>query len=710
MKLHIFAKKITALFLVICIVFLFASCSGKGISVSDKIKTVSAEKPESSLHTQDKSSLTSVTKSGLYELFFDEKNCSIAVKDSTGAYWYALPETENTEASMISLTVSDGSTEYILNSQDNSVAYGNAKAEKTDSGVKIKYTLSEKKDKPKFGIPVTLELSLKDGLLSASVNCDKVVSGVSGFMVTKLSVMPLFGATAEKTAGDFIVIPDGSGALINLEKSEDADYKIDTYGGDLAVADKTEHYSIIPAFGLHKGNGAVAAIVTKGDALSQICAQTRKSGLSGVYASFNLTPNSDKSIADSSYGGEVSVSYKFVSGSSASYGGIASVCKEQLIRNGMLSTRSVSTENELPLSVTLIGCMNRAMGTTTEYTNFQNAYDIITLLKSKGINSISLRYDGALSGGIRQKELGKAKISSKLGGKSGFEELQSYMDTQGFNMYLNLNMTTSASGGNKAVGVNKRKVETSVENIFKGYITSSDTFDYVGLSGSSLSDNVVSFMNKMRDVNVSGYCLGDVGSVLFSDMSGKTMDRQAYADEIFSQAIALSTNKNLMVENGNLYALKNASVISKIPMNTTYEESESYEGVPFVQMILHGTVEYTGGYLNLSEDMDKDILRLIDYGAMPAFCWTNSDYTPKDIDESALYYDNWTSESLNVYNTFNTVFSGLRNARMTDRKKIQEGLFCTEYNNETYVYVNYTDSDISYNNMTIKAGSYLRVN
>ena len=80
MKLHIFARKITALFLAICIVFLFASCSGKGISVSDKIKTVSAEKPESSLHTQDKSALTSVTKSGLYELFFDEKNCSAPVR------------------------------------------------------------------------------------------------------------------------------------------------------------------------------------------------------------------------------------------------------------------------------------------------------------------------------------------------------------------------------------------------------------------------------------------------------------------------------------------------------------------------------------------------------------------------------------------------------------------------------------------------------
>lgn len=710
MKLHIFTRKLTALIMAVAMAFLFASCGGHKITVSDSVKVISAEKPSPSLHTQDKAALKSIIKSGLYELLLDEKNCSVAVKDSAGTYWYALPETENAEGAMLSLRVSDGKTTYVLNSQDNAVAFGNAETKKTDNGVELRYTLSEKKDKPQFKIPVTLEIVLKDGLMSVSVNCEKIVSGVSGFVVTDLSVMPSFGATAEKNTGDFILVPDGSGALINLEKSKDANYRIETYGSDPAVKSSSEHFSIIPAFGFHRGNGAFAAVVTNGDAISEICAATKEKGLSGVYANFNLAPASEKLIAERPYDGSVSVSYKFVSGSSVSYGGIAAVCKEQLIRSGKLSTRSVSTEGELPLNVTLIGCLNRTIGATSEYTGFRNAYDIITLLKSKGVDAISLRYDGALSDGIRQKALAKAGLSSKLGGKKAYEELQNYMNTQGFKMFLNLNMTTSASGGSKAGSVSGGKVEVSVPNLFKGYVTSAETFDYTGLAYSKLSESVVSFMNRMKEHNVSGYCLDDVGSVLFSDMSGKYVDRQKYADEIFSQAIAISTNRDLMVENGNLYVLKNAGIISQIPMDTTYEESEAYEGVPFVQMILHGTVEYTGPYLNLSENMDKTMLHLIDYGALPAFCWTNSDYTPKDVEKSALYYDNWTSKSLDVYESFNSVFSDLRNARMTDRRKLQEGLYRTEYNNETYVYVNYTDSDISYNNMTIKAGSYLRVN
>ena len=50
------------------------------------------------------------------------------------------------------------------------------------------------------------------------------------------------------------------------------------------------------------------------------------------------------------------------------------------------------------------------------------------MLKSKGVDAISLRYDGALSDGIRQKALAKAGLSSKLGGKKAYEELQNYMN------------------------------------------------------------------------------------------------------------------------------------------------------------------------------------------------------------------------------------------------------------------------------------------
>lgn len=705
-----FPIKITVILLIISLLLTFTACSGNGVSVSSSIEKVVPSDVSADVHTQKSENLKSVLKSGLYELLLDETNCSVALKDTSDKIWYTLPEESNTEASLLSLTVSDGKTEYVLNSQDSSVALGTASASVKDSGVTISYVLSEKSDSPKFKIKANLNITLHDGSLTASVNCSKLETGLSDFKITKLSVLPYFGSVSAPASGDFILIPDGCGGYIDLASAEESTYALQTYGVDYAVSKDNSHPAIIPVFGLRSGTSAFSGAVTEGDALSEIISNTSKDGLNRVYASFDITPNSDSVIAENSYGGKVSVTYKFISGSAATYSGLASMCREQLIRDGMLSTRSTKYSDDLPLCITLIGCMNKALGSISEYTSFENAEDIAAVLKSKGINSLTLRYDGALSGGLKQKVLSKAKLASGLGNKKEFESLRDYLSSQGFDFYLTLNLISAASGGKSAGAAYQSAVEISEPNMWKGYIGNSDNFELNGLAASKLISNVVSFMNNMKDYDIQGYCVADAGNYLFSDFSDGFTDRQAYSDSIFSQTIALSTNKNLMVDGGNLYTLKNARIISDIPMSTGYEESGAYSAVPFVQMILHGTVEYTSGYLNLSDDIDTLVLKSIEFGALPSFCWTYSDYIPSEAEMSQLFYDNWTATALEVYTKFNQVMNGLDSAKMTDRTVIQDGLHCTEYNGETYIYVNYTDFDIEYNNMTVKAHSYLRVN
>lgn len=710
--------KWTCLALAVCMLLTLTSCFGAGsvYTVQGTPKLITVEKPNSSYHVSKK--MKSVLKSGLYELFLDEANCSFALKDTADTLWYALPTTDNSVASLLTLEVTNGEETYVLNSQDNSVAFGTAKAKTTENGIDFSYVLSEKKDSPQFKISVTLTVTLTDGQLSASVDCSELSSGVKGFCISKLSILPHFGAVAQADEGDFLLIPDGSGALVNLSKAGDAEYSVTTYGADYAVKEDSSHNAIIAAFGLKNDNSAFAGIVTDGDAVSEINAETLKDGIDNIYASFDITPNGltktgdnqyDFALAKQSYTGSAAVCYRFISGSSATYSGLASMCREQLVRDGMLSTRSVSDEEELPLNVTLIGGIKNTIMGTSEYTTFENAEDIAAVLKAKGINALTIKYDGALSGGLEQENIGRAGLLSKLGKDDDYELLQSYLASQGFGFYLTVDLITTASSGEKADGVLHSGVNMSFNNEITKYL-GPDTFDRSGLAAKNLTSNVVEFMNEMKDLNVPGYCIGDAGYVLYSDFSDGYTDRQTYSENIFGQAIALSTNKNLMVEHGNLYTLKNALLVSNIPMGVSYDETAAYSSIPFVQMILHGTVEYTGEYLNLASNYDATLLRALEYGALPSFKWTNNEYIPKDADSSLLYYDNWTTQALEIYNTFNAVMADLRGARMTDHRIIQNGVSCTEYNNETYLYVNYTDADVTYNNLTIKAGSYLRVN
>ncbi|NLL63952.1 MAG: hypothetical protein GX241_06990 [Ruminococcaceae bacterium] len=694
-------------------IFSFTGCVGNGvITKASEIKIIMPTDVNKKYHTSNENTVKSLIKSGLYELYLDESNFAIALKDTSGTLWYALPSTGDKDAAMLVIEVTDGKTTYILNSQDNSVAFGKAKFEAFENGINFNYVFQEKEKEPTFKIPVSLALTLEDGKFDATVDTS-TIRAPKGYQVSKISIMPYFGAVTSAKEGDYIVIPDGCGALINLVEAEDSTYVLDTYGADFAVKDSNEHPSIFGMFGIKNGANAFAGIITEGDALSKIHAKTLKHGPHIAYASFDITPNAnfrDKFVlADETFEGKIGVTYKFISGSATTYSGLAFLTSEQFIRAGLLSTRLVSSETELPLNITLIGCMNKAFGNTIAYTTFENAENIVSVLKAKGINSINLKYDGALGGGLRQRSIGSVGFAGKLGNKKEFESLKNYHIGQDFDLYVTLNMISSTSHGRTATGTISNSVEIKFPNELQEYIVTK-TFDFKGLTAKDLPRNVVSFMNKMNKYDVPGYCIEDAGKVIFSDLSNGFTDRQTFSKDIFTQAIALSTNKNLMVTNGNLYALKNANIISELPITTSYQESEAYERIPFVQMVLHGTVEYTSDYLNLAKDYDTLLLRLIEYGALPAFKFTFVDYVPKGAESSILYYGNYTAIALDAYNTFNLALGDLRSAKMTNHYKIQEGLFCTEYNNETYIYVNYTDSDIMYRNLTIKAKSYLRVN
>ena len=623
-------KKALCLLLAFTFLFSFSSCS-KHYSY-DTLKAVAATNAGDAYHTADSDNFTSYLKSGLYELLVDKTNFSIGLLDSSGKTWYALPDTENSVGAMLSLELTNGASRYELNSQDNAVAFGKATCTELDTGVVFTYTFQDKAENPKFQIPISLEISLLDGQLSATVDMSKAELG--SYTILNLSIMPTFGAVVTPATDDFILLPDGCGAVINLATAGEASYSLDTYGADTYLEDESEHPASFGMFGIKNGNSVVAGMVTSSDTISKVKAVT--GDVDYAFMFFDEPGNSDV----------LTVSYKFISGSAATYASIASICREQFTKDGMLSTRVTSSKSLIPVNISLEGSTK---------TNFENAEDLAGIFKAKGINSLNIRYENAIKG---------TKYNKNLGGKSELNSLISYTSSQGFGLYL-------------------------------GVALSNDSKTTFGLS-----NRVEKILNNLKNIDVPGFCITDVGTKL---ESSSTTTRAAFAKEISTQANALSANRNLMVDGCNLYTLKNANIVSSVPMTTSYETSDSYVAVPFVQMLLHGSIEYFGEYINTAADATESILKSIEYGALPAYRFSFSS-------NSDIYYEDWTSSVLSTYATFNDVFEGLSTAKMTGHKQIQTGLMRTEYNNETYIYVNYTDSDISYNGLTIKAKSYLRVN
>ncbi|MDO5448743.1 MAG: DUF5696 domain-containing protein [Clostridia bacterium] len=624
-------KKITSLLLVLALILSFAGCSAH--FTEEGLKTVNATAMGEAYHTSVAENYKSVMKSGLYELLLDEKNCAIALKDTTGSIWYSMPTVSNSVGSVLSVDATDGSKRYYLNSQDNAVALGTASCVTHEDGLEITYNLQDKASNPAFELPITLKISLEDGVLVASVDTSKIETSHT---IIGIDILPTFGAVAEPTSGDFILVPDGPGAMIDLSTAGESEYVFDTYGTDPRNTDENPHPALFGAFGLKCGSSAFAGIVTDGDAISKIKATT--STVDNVYASFSYPTNEN-----------LEVSYKFISGSAATYASLASMCREQFIRDGMFSTRVVSADKSVPLNVTVV-----ADGSN----KYENIEDMMSVLKAKGINDINLRYDNVIR---------NFKVSKNVGSNKELDSLRDYLSSQGFGFFVTVNF-----------------FDKSISNPEK------------------LSSKIISFSKRVSSYNFEGYVIGDVGTTL---SSSREYSRQDYAKNIFSQAISISTNKNLMVDHGNLYAVKNANIVSCLPITTSYEESESYTAIPFAQMIFRGAAEYTSPYLNsFDEDSyQKMLLRSLEFGAMPAFSLSFDE-------DDATYYENWSAKALEAYDLFESAMKEIRGAKMTDHKKLANGLYLSEYNNETYIYVNYTSETAYYNGLTINANSFLRVN
>ena len=216
-------------------------------------------------------------------------------------------------------------------------------------------------------------------------------------------------------------------------------------------------------------------------------------------------------------------------------------------------------------------------------------------------------------------------------------------------------------------------------------------------------------MSDTRYYSFTGYCLNDAGAVLYSDFSSNGFLRDAAAD-IISEAIApLSTGHSTMASNGNFYMLKNIDSVINIPIKSTVSQSGAYFSIPFVQLVLHGIVDYSGDPINTSINLEETLLKHIEYGACPHFEW-NYEPLSDETESDPFYYDNTINTAAEFYTEANENLNDLRDARMTDHYEVDDGIFCTEYDTGSMIYVNYTNNDYSTLGIVVEARSFLRVN
>lgn len=674
---------------------------------------ISAKAPTQEFHySESQNSFTEkAAASGLIELYIDPDSKSFGIFETGNRrLWSALPLLETVaqgeelsdSASIATLKVLGGKDIYYLNTQDNSLAYKKASYKLIDGGAEFTYdlfadeitSLKTEYDKNDIGFRIILSVTLKDG--SMLVDCKHSnLTGNPDAYIESIDLLNSFGAYNDSKENDFLLVPDGSGAIIKTsiydESFESLSFSV--YGNDPSNPVESTGSAIVPAFGIKHGETAFVTIIENGDSFATIHASkaTSLSEYNRVFSSFGITPvkyaDNNIYVSEKKYDGDISLCYRFLTGNNATYAGLASACREQLIRNSVLSTKTVNKADYIPCFLSL-----------ESNTSFEQATDMLTHMKSKGINNISLRYSGAFKGGDESRVESVLKLSKESGGRNGLAELNEYAAKQKMSIYFDINLI---SGNNvpddeKVMNIFRKDAETEIKNRTLASLN-------------TLSKVITSVLNSTDTQEFSGFCINDAGSVLYSDFSKNGISRHNAAQIISSGIAPLSTEKSIMAVTGNFYMIKSVDSIVNMPMGISASASGAYVSIPFVPLILHGIVDYTGDAINTQINKEQAMLKYVEYGACPHFAWSYESQSDKP-ETDIYYYDNTINVASEYYAKSNSVLNDLRDARMTDHYQVADGIFCTEYDTGSLIYVNYTDEAFETLGVTVEARSFIRVN
>ena len=742
-----------SLILIICMLAsLLYGCSAEKTRVySLSEETIKTKKSLSLSYTTTGATKSGkISSSGMTTLFTDRKTASPIIKNQDDL-WRALPKSTNSSAddvpAVLTLEVLHEGQRYILNSQTDAVKLQNPVSRKTDKGVCTEYafTLETGKDKAEFTVPV--EFYVEDGSFFVSVICSDIVSTNSEFVITKMRLMDYFGSNTGASDGDFILVPDNSGAVIDTYNAqndfENLSFRI--YG------DVESNEAYMPAFGMKHKDSAFIAMIEKGDAIATVnAAVAAHSGYNRVGAEFELTETMIKENGDNkkiyvsgeTYKGEIRICYSFIHGNNANYSGMAIACREHLIRTGVLSADTVEDTGDLPFILTTTGDAGLVSGRpSSNLTNYEQLIDMLTYLKGKGFSNIYIRYKGTLTGAPNQNNISNCEPIKTLGSQEDFKELTEYLSAQQMKLFFDLGYTTASSVSLKG-SATARDISGSPYSLLRTNLFGVTSMASL-VSYDRIEENVISIFalaGKNRLINI---CVNDASSFLYSDSkSGAT--RTEVMEMLREENASLTTIGELMTEKGNFYMLKNVSVISSLPAETSVKESDCYKAVPFIELVLHGTTQYSTGPINLSSDPQTAMLKCVEYGALPQFEWcyeditvaeeqqtektnaesgeseeTNDEAHDKEETETTTAeeentvmpysYSDWATTAFTFYDKANRALGNIRDLRMTDHYEVQPGVFCTEYG-ESSVYVNYTDEDVTIGGVTIPANDFMRVN
>lgn len=580
-------------------------------------------------------------------------------------------------------------------------------------------TFDGQRSKPSLSLTFNLNVLLDSNGVNISIS--DLEENEASNKLSGIIMYPGFGSTYGLNNGYFL-IPDGSGALIDLSKKTNAQsaLKLATYDYDYGISTKTRKITTsqilsLPMYAIQNESAGIMAKVTNGAEYSGLNSKVACIGDDYNYTYFNFryrdfyysyqgSSESTKRSVPQEECNEMDpeVSY-YLYDHEMKYYDYAKEYQNFLVSSGLLKKSDklkATTRLEYFMAENEPGLFGKEIIKMTSLDYIKESVDSLS-----GDNySVSLL--GYSKGGLSGSYPNAFPVEGALGSKHDFKKLSEHLSERGIKTNYVVDYVRAyedAKVNNKGLAMNKSMK----------YITSTDYYNGTGsmfnrLTLGATKDKLDHGKDYLKDISGAGFDFMSIGSALYSNHFNRVTTRSDAIKE-YKETLA-SVDGDISLRKPNLYMFDNFDNYLSMPLESSHFLIET-EDVPFLQMVLAGYKNMYVNSINLNFVNENMFLNLIDYGVLPSYLLTEKD--PIELKNSAstnIYssaFKDWKDSIEGTYEKVTTTLAGLNGAKFVEREKVAANIYRCKYDNGKNILVNYSNADYVYDGKTVSAKGFI---
>ena len=589
----------------------------------------------------------------------------------------------------------------------------------------------------KYGFTYQVKVALLDTGFSVEIPDESITETNDQYKIGNIYVYPFMGNTYLGDRDGYMLIPDGNGAIINLEDNAgkytsgfsqrvygenvgfNESHVLSLFWGEFQTVNDAEMI-MAPVFGMVHTDSKMAylGIIEEGEYDASIEAYPN-----GAYTNYNwitskfrlrqvyVQPTSKSGgsvprVEEDRTHSNIKVRFAFTRDEDANYSGLAKSYRNYLLEKQEL----IKQEDDFKVRLDFLGSDIKKwfiFDVSVPMTTTKQVMTILEDLQEENVGDILAVYKGWQKGGINTLPITKYKADWKLGGTKKLTKLVKDAEEMGIDFYLyqdalRANPSTSNTTYNVVKRIDKRLFE---EETYK------DVFDkMVYLTPKKSAENIKKLLKTYTEKSVNHIALSGVTNKLFSyTYSGSTYSRVDTANVYNELLNTMNESTDMILDEPFAYLWKYADALYNIPVGSS-DYIFADEDVPFLSIVLKGVMPLYGDYTNFEADKNEYFLNLVETGIFPSFYLTYEDtskllYTNSSNIYSAKY-SVYKNEIIEYYTKLKEVNKTVQGACIDKHERPQENVAVVTYDNGVKIYVNYNSYTVDIDGVTVDAMSY----